>query len=265
MFRGLDDAAEGYPSDILFCNETLENNEKTKLDSLFMRCRMFAVLDWNPKYTQHWCFDLEKQPNTFFTHSTYKNNKHLEQKIINKIESYNPDEPKNIKNQTADDYRWRVYGLGLRAAPEGVIFQYINYIDEFPPVAYHYGLDFGFTVDPTSLVRYAETRTDIYLELLCYEPIETPELIDAKFTMLGIDQDDPITADSADRYNSENHGAIKMVRSLKELGWSISKVSKNKSVMFWLNSMKQKRINIVKDKRKMWLHAKIEEIGRAHV
>lgn len=257
-FRGLDDAAEGYPSDILFVNEALENQNKEKVQTLRMRCRKLLVLDWNPKYTQHWCFELEGQENTFFTHSTYRNNKHLQLSVIKEIESYEPTHPEdrhlqekkrrphpvNVKQGTADDYRWKVYGLGERAAPEGIIFQNVAYIDQFPEIPFHYGIDFGFTVDPLAVVKYAETSTDIYIELLCYQPIETPEEIDQYANEIGIFKRVPTTADSADKYASIR-GSIEMVRGLRGLGWNITKVSKTKTVIYWLNSMKRKKINIV--------------------
>jgi PBSX family phage terminase large subunit len=256
-FRGLDDSAEGYPSDILFINEALENQNKEKVASLRMRCRKLIVMDWNPKYTQHWCFYLEGQENTFFTHSTYKNNKHLQKSVVKEIESYDPSNPENIRTGTADDYRWQVYGLGKRSAPEGVIFKNHNKIPIFPPeLAFHYGMDFGFTVDPTAIIKYTETSTDIFLELLCYHPIETPEEIDLFADSIKLNKELPITADSSDKHTSEKHGTIEMVRSLKNLGWQIKKVSKTKSVMFWVNSMKKKKINIVDND--LYIYAKKE-------
>jgi len=77
-FRGLEseEYTEGYPSDISFVNEGLETTP-AQIAGIRMRCRKMFAMDWNPKFTQHWCFDLEGQPNVFFTHSTYKNNKHL--------------------------------------------------------------------------------------------------------------------------------------------------------------------------------------------
>jgi len=274
-FRGLDDEAnsEGYPSDILFLNESLEM-KKSQVDGLKMRCRKLMILDWNPKFTEHWCFDLESQDNVFFTRTNYTNNKHLEKSIIKEIESYEPWEsgtyyienhkamykgqpisetnqpPVNQKNMdqfTADEFRWKVYGLGLRGAMKGLIFDRVEYIDEFPDLAFSFGLDFGFTVDPTALVRYAEEGNNIYLELLCYQPIGTPEDINSFFEAIDIKQNVPITADSSDKYTGENKGTVEMVSSLDELGWLISKVSKTKSIMFWIGSMKDKKIHIVKN------------------
>jgi hypothetical protein len=122
-FRGLDDetSTEGYPSDILFFNEVLET-EKNKVDALKMRCRKLIMMDWNPKLTKHWVFDLEGQPNVVYFRSTYKDNKHLEQTIIDEIESYNPDIEANVINKTANIFRWKVYGLGLRTDQEGNVF-----------------------------------------------------------------------------------------------------------------------------------------------
>lgn len=284
-FRGLDDEdnMEGYPSDIVFVNEALET-EKNQVEGIDMRCRKLIIMDWNPKFTQHWCFDLEGQPNVHFTHSTYKQNKHLEKSIVRKIESYEPympgsyevigqelfyrdqpisdtnqppPHPQNVQTDTADLFRWRVYGLGLRSANEGLIFKNVRYIDAFPDLDHIYGMDFGFTVDPLTLVKYAEDPGNIYLQLLCYQPIEDPGHISEYMDQIGVERHKPISADSSDKHVSENKGAIEMVHSLQSLGWFISKVEKSKSVMFWLTSMKNKRINIVKNH--LYLHAKKEQ------
>lgn len=122
-FRGLDDEknTEGYPSDIIFVNEVLET-KKAKVEGLLMRCRKLVVFDWNPKLTKHWIFDYEVRPDVLFTHTTYKNNKHLEQTIVSEIESYNPEVEENVINKTANLFRWKVYGLGKRADQEGNVF-----------------------------------------------------------------------------------------------------------------------------------------------
>jgi PBSX family phage terminase large subunit len=273
FFRGLDDSSEGYPSDILFINEALENKNKEKIDGLRMRCRKLIVMDWNPKFTQHWAFKLEGQPNTFFTHSTYSNNKHLQKSVIAEIESYEPTHPEdrhlpekerrphptNIKNGTADDYRWQVYGLGLRCSPEGLIFRHVNSIDKWPEdIAPVHGLDFGFTVDPSALVKVGENSTDIYLELLMYEPTEKPSIIDSFAQEKKINTKIPCTADSSDKYTGENKGTVEMVKGLKNLGWNISKVSKTKSIMYWLNEMKGKRINVIENEFSHFIKIELE-------
>ena len=61
-FRGLDDEAnsEGYPSNVLFINEALET-KKSQVNGLIMRCEELIIMDWNPKFTDHWCFDFESR------------------------------------------------------------------------------------------------------------------------------------------------------------------------------------------------------------
>ena len=271
-FRGLDEDKEAPPSDIVFVNEALEVETRAKLKGWLMRCRRLQVFDWNPKFSQHWCYEMEGQPNVFFTHSTYKNNKHLEKSVVAEIESYCPyhfddlhlpikerrPHPTNIKNGTADDYQWAVYGEGRRSSPEGLIFRYVNYIDEWPKdIAPVYGMDFGFTADPTALCYVGENKTDIFLELLLYEPTETADTIHQYAKSRGINRKLPCTADSSDKYTGENKGTVEMVSELSDKGWNIQKVRKTKSVMYWINKMKEKRINIVKND--LYHHAKKEQ------
>lgn len=285
FFRGLDKATkEGYPSDIVFVNEALDT-EKTQLDGIIMRCRLLMIFDWNPKYTQHWVYDLEKRQNAYFTHTTFRNNKHLQKSVINEILGYEPylpnsyeingnelfykgkqitetnqplPHPTNIKQGTADEFKWKVYGLGLRGAMKGVIFNQLEWIETFPEIAFIYGNDFGFTSDPNALVKYAEDENNIWFEVLGYVPIETPEDLSEYFKSVGVLRHLPITCDSSDKYTGENKGTVEMVKGLQNLGWQASKVSKTKSIMYWILSMKRKKIHCVKDKNGFWEKAKIE-------
>ena len=118
----------------------------------------------------------------------------------------------------------------------------------FRSLGFIYANDFGFTSDPNATVKYSETNTDIFVELLIYEPIETPEILDLTLNKLNIDKSVPMPCDSSDKYTGENKGTVEMVVGLKKYGYNAFKISKNKSVMFYLLSMKSKNINIVKNK-----------------
>src|SRR3990167_4231048 len=231
--RGLDDEKnmEGYPSDISFFNELLEVGNENKIAGIKMRCRKLIVADWNPKYTAHWAFDYEGRPNTYFTNTTFRNNKHCPKSVVNEILSYEPTQ-ENIDNSTADEFRWKVYGLGKRGAMKGLIFPNVTYIEKFPDLAYSYGMDFGFTSDPTTLVKFAQEGENIYSELLIYQPIEDPDTLAAMFESLKIEKNLPITADSADKHVSQDKGVIEMVVAMRQRNYSVQKVSKVKSVMF---------------------------------
>ncbi len=247
-FRGLDDenAQEGYPSHVAFINEALDVKSYQQISGILMRCEELFAMDWNPKFSDHWAFAFEKRPNCLFTHSTYKDNKHLPKSIISEIESYDPSNPVNIANGTADDYRWKVYGLGLRASREGLIFPYVTWITEFPADVERvwYGLDFGFTNEPSALVRIAQKGNDLYLHELLYSPTETSELL---YEIIApIVGQNVIWADSADRYVG-NQGSEGMVKELWKKGLKIFKVKKFPgSIQFGFDIMKRYKLNIVK-------------------
>lgn len=278
-FIGADNANKihGNTSDIIYFNEVLPIDEGVFRQSI-MRCSKFWIIDYNPSVTEHWVYDrVIPRPDVGYLRTTFKDNPliPLSQKLeIMAYEPYEPGSytivgekelhyngakidgnnqppkhPKNVDNGTADLFMWMVYGLGLRGAMRGTIFQNIRYVDksEVPDYGFSYGCDFGFTADPTVLTRYWEDDTDIYAEVLSYSPIDNPDDLEALFERQGVDQDTPITCDSSDKYTGENKGTVEMVQALRDRGYKAFKVSKTKGIMFWINSMKRKRINIVKN------------------
>ncbi len=194
-FRGLDEG-EGYPSDIMFFNEILDGVEEQTFKDAVMRCRRMVICDWNPKYTDHWLFAWEKRDDTVFTKTTYKNNRHLQESVIKEIESYCPfnfddlDLPEeerrpneaNVRNGTADPFRWKVYGLGERANREGLVFPSVKWIDAFPDDIdeISHGCDFG-QANPSAIVkvgiRRRPVKSDLYIQKLFYAPTETSDMI----------------------------------------------------------------------------------------
>jgi PBSX family phage terminase large subunit len=242
-------SSNGQPSkrqDVLWFNEILESKEED-FKQYNQRTNEVVIFDWNPKTSEHWVYNkLLDRPDCKYKHCLMLDNPFLPEGQRNEILAYEPT-PENVKNGTADDYMWKVYGLGIRTNPQGLIFKHVNWLDEFPKdMDYSYGMDFGFVNDPTVIVKYAETPSDIFIEYLCYEPIDNPYAIDEFATKAGINKYLPVTADSADKYTAENKGTVQMVRDLKNLGWNIRKVNKNKSIIYWLGSMNRKRINVVR-------------------
>lgn len=235
----------GASCDYAYYNEMLDVSNDV-FDQQEMRCRKFWWGDFNPKMTQHWVFDkVVNRPDVSSLTTTWKDNPYITIAEKSKILSYEPTK-KNIDAGTADDYKWKVYGLGIGTPPEGLIFKHINYITEWPiDIAPVHGMDFGFTVDPSALLKVGENKTDIFLELLMYQPTETSSEIDEYAKERGINKHIPCSADSSDKYTGENKGTVEMVKELKKKGWNIRKVKKTKSIMFWLGKMKEKRINVV--------------------
>ena len=146
---------------ILYVNEA---NEVSQLEfqQLQFRTTEFTIIDYNPSFSEdHWiCTDLNNDPTTYHFITTYRDNTFLEQRIINEIESLKEKNPS----------LWRVYGLGLQAIVEGLIFPKVEIVDDFPKQVKRQwiGVDFGYSNDPTAIVRVGMDGSDLYLDEECY-------------------------------------------------------------------------------------------------
>jgi len=139
----------GPRRDRLFVNEA-NNIPRETWEQLLLRTKEFAFADWNPVSDffmyEDYVQDEERQVakgNADFLIVTYKDNEALDTSIVEEIESR-----KGNKNF------WRVYGQGLRGEVEGKIYKDWLIIDEIPHTARleRYGLDFGYSNDPTAIV-----------------------------------------------------------------------------------------------------------------
>lgn len=238
IFMGLDDAAKlhGIKQNVAYFNESLE----CSLDAfrqVNQRTSELFFLDWNPKCTDHWCFDLEKRDDTKFIHTTFLNNGLLDKSIVKELRAYEPT-PYNIEKGTADDFMWKVYGLGLRASPEGVVFNNVTWIDSFPDdiEKISYGLDFGYTNDPTALVKCGVNGINLYLEKLIYTPYEDAESL---YPILeSYIKDSVCWADSADPG---------MISDLRRKGLNVFGARKfNGSKKYGIDLMKRFKIHLVR-------------------
>lgn len=132
----------GPRRDVIFINEA-NNIPYETYTQLEVRTRKIIWLDWNP-VTEFWWYDevLPNQDVDFIT-LTYKDNEALDPRIIQTIESR-----RHNKNW------WRVYGEGQLGELEGKIYSGWQIIDEIPHEARleRRGLDFGYTIDPSTIV-----------------------------------------------------------------------------------------------------------------
>lgn len=153
----------GRKRDILYVNEA---NELTEVEwkQLKMRTTTFSILDYNPSFSdEHWICRVNSDPRTYHFITTYRDNPFLEQTIIDEIESYRTQSP-NL---------WRIYGLGLQAVIEGLVFTNVEYdVDEIPVAARKHkfrGIDFGYANDPTAIADLYFSGKDVYIDELCYQ------------------------------------------------------------------------------------------------
>lgn len=174
-FGGLDDAQKlhGFQSDIFWINEAVEAT-RDDFDQLEQRLKGFFILDYNPSAEEHWIYDnVLQRPDVKYLHSTMLQNPFIADKSRNKILSYDPNNPENVKNGTADKNKWDIYGLGLRSKIEGIIFTNWSVIKEIPTYALgfrrRFGLDWGYSNDPTAIVNVYFSGNEIWVDEVCYE------------------------------------------------------------------------------------------------
>jgi len=166
----------GASCDFLWMNEMLDIDNSI-FDQSEMRCRRFFWGDYNPKVTEHWVYNkVMNRDDVRWLHTTFKDNPFISDVEKNKILSYEPTE-RNKQQGTVDEYKWKVYGLGIRAAMEGLVFKKVTWINEFPDDCEYetYGLDFGYTNDPCALVRIGLKGRDLFLKKELYIPTDNPK------------------------------------------------------------------------------------------
>lgn len=168
-------SAHGPARDLLFVNEANDMDFQT-FQNLAFRTTGKVIIDYNPTH-EFWAHQLVKdeKDNADFIILTYKDNEALAPSIRKAIESRRPkpgEEPSNW---------WTVYGLGQIGSLEGNVYSGWTPISEVPSdyVLRRYGVDFGFTNDPTAIVGvYENENGDIILdEKLCETKVLTPQLV----------------------------------------------------------------------------------------
>ena len=130
-------------------------------------------------------------------------------------------------------------------ALKGLVFEEVNYVDKFPDRQdckhFGYGLDFGFTNDPSSVVRCALAHGEIYLEEKLYKTglVNSGENSISGHLTTFTDRNDLIVADSAEP---------KSIAELQREGHKVIGVKKGKdSIEAGITLMKQYVINVVGD------------------
>jgi phage terminase large subunit len=217
----------GRKRHVLYCNEA---NELTKEDwrQLTFRTTWKIILDYNPSEPFHWIYSevIPREDCSFFK-TTYKDNPFLEPELVAEIERLKDADP---------DY-WRVYGLGERASNRKAV--YLASQGEKVGKFIGYGLDWGFTNDPTALVGIYSDGTTLHVEELIYKRGLTNSEIIAELKALGVGRRDYIIADSAEP---------KSIEEIKRAGFLIRPAQKGPdSIRQGIDIMKRHKLTYTGD------------------
>ena len=250
QFIGCDDKQRlhGFKSDIIHLNECIEIGYPD-YNQLAMRTTEKIIIDYNPSATVHWIFDkVIPRDDCTFIKSTFLDNPFLEQSIVDEIKRLEPT-PKNIKAGTADETLWSVYGLGERAAHKGLIYK-VNIVESLPPQELWkkcvYGLDFGFTNDPSTLVQVVMSQGELYLKEIFYarglvnRSNNDGRSIEEALIKAQIPKDAVIYCDSAEP---------KSIQELQNAGWYHTRaaVKGPDSILNGIANMKRYTLNVTSD------------------
>ena len=240
-FIGADNAskAHGMSCDFLWVNEGLDITREF-FDQVEMRCRIFWWMDYNPKVTSHWVYNyLIPRDDVAFLHSTFKDNPFVSDVEKNKILSYEDTED-NRRQGTVDAYKWKVYGKGIRAAMEGLVHPDVIWIPEWPAFVQEeaWGLDFGYSTDPSALVRGGVCANNLYLKKYLYRPTPNSTIL-GKYLDICLPQDAIVWADSADPG---------MITDLKVLEYPVYAINKFRGSVNYGNGLLNRfKLHIVAD------------------
>ena len=217
----------GRKRDLLFINE---GNELFWEDwqQLIFRTQERIIIDFNPSDEYHWIYDkvLPRDDCAFFK-TTYLDNPFVEESIKKEIE---------LLRDTDEQY-WQIYGLGERAASRSTVFRYaeVSHIPEDAELV-AYGMDFGFTNDPSTLVSVYTKDINLYVKEHLYRTAMTTTDIH-KFLLSEKLENKPIYADSAEP---------RLIEELRRMGHNIFPSLKGKdSVNAGIDLLKRYKINIL--------------------
>ena len=152
---------QGPSRDRLLINEA-NRVEWEAARQLMVRTSGLVMYDYNPSAPFWGTEEIPKRDRYALVHSTYLDNQYLPDEVRREIEA----------NRGTGNW-WRVYGEGLIGQIEGQIFDFKIVNDMPDPAGFieTWGMDFGFTNDPTTIIRCLvhTGRREIYADQLIWQ------------------------------------------------------------------------------------------------
>lgn len=157
---------------------------------LQIRTRKRVYIDYNPS-ARFWAHDeVINTEGTKLIISDHRGNPFLSEEEHERIEGI------------ADEELWKVYARGMTGKITGLVLTRWDVVDDLPPRdewrGDWYGMDFGFTNDPTALEHVVLAHGELFVDEVIYETGLTNPEIAQKAKAAGLTRGDMIVADSAE-------------------------------------------------------------------
>lgn len=227
------DKVHGPERDYLFLNE-LQNIPYEIFFHLAQRTRVRVYADWNPThefYVHTKIINNEAYKDDItYTHSTIFDNPFASEAIKTEV----------IRRAEHDEHYRTVYLEGKIGRLEGLVFPSVQMVDTFPEgVQTYYGLDFGYSNDPTALVKIGVDRDKIYFDELIYQTgLTNPDIV-RLMEQAGVRKHyDEVFADNAEP---------KSIQEIYLSGFNVKPAAKGKdSINAGIDKIKQHDIYVTK-------------------
>jgi phage terminase large subunit len=249
-FIGLDksDVGKGLRSDIAYFNE-VNKCDAESYRQVASRAKQ-VISDYNPDAPFFIDHDVIGRDDCDFLQLTFEDNEMLDENERNEILNYHIlgyglpyDKNRTERLEPINSYwanLWQVYGLGNIGSLQGVVFSDWSIINSVPPDAKRvgYGVDFGYTNDPTTtVIGYEWNGQRIYDEVIYQTGLSNSDHA-ALIKSNDISKRDIGYADSADP---------KSIDELCKSGLTVKPVTKGAdSIMYGIGLMQEKPFLITK-------------------
>ena len=226
-----DDKLRGARRTDLYVNEA-NNIGFEAYNQMSIRTSGVIWIDFNPTSTFWAHNEVANQPDADFIKLTYKDNEGLPSSIVKELESA------RVKAKTSAYWEnWcLVYLDGEVGSLQGACIPDWKQIDKIPPEArlMSYGMDFGYSADPTSLVAMYKLNDGYIFDEVLYRK----KMLNSDISNVLKDNDirEMVWADSAEP---------KSIAELKTYGHMVQGVSKGRdSIVYGLNLINQNKISV---------------------
>ena len=227
------DKLRGARRNVLYVNEC-NNVDFDSYYQLAIRTSGEIWLDYNPSSTFWVDREIIGSDDVDFITLTYLDNEALPDTIIKEIESAK----EKAKTSSYWANWWQVYGLGQTGSLEGVCIPDWQEIEQLPEEArlLCYGMDWGYSNDPTSLIAMYKYNDAYIFDELVYKKGLLNSDISNTFKSLNVN--DIVYADSAEP---------KSIAELNSYGHNVLPVSKGRdSIVYGINLINQNKVYVTK-------------------